>query len=135
MSEHDEQVALFQWADIYKNEIPELEMLFAIPNQGGGGMQAVRRGKKMVKEGLKAGVPDIFLPVAKADFHGLFVEMKYGDGRVSKDQKRWLNNLTHGGYLCVVAYNFDAAKDAILDYLQGNLNEEMELRGPRMGLN
>ena len=135
MSEHDEQVALFEWAQVYSVEIPELKSMFAIPNQGGGGKSAIARGRKMVKEGLKSGVPDIFLPVARGDFHGLFLEMKYGAGRVSKDQRVWLDVLTRYGYLCVVAYSFDSAKDAVLDYLQGALDDEKVLGVPPIGLN
>ena len=63
MSEHDDQVTLFEWAAVYAREEPRLELMFAIPNQGGKGQEAIKRGKKMVKEGLKKGVPDIFLPV------------------------------------------------------------------------
>jgi hypothetical protein len=135
MSEHDEQVALFDWAKIYKREIPELGSLFAIPNQGGGGKGAIYRGRKMVKEGLRSGVPDIFLPSPRGKFHGLFIEMKFGDGRLSPAQKEWLNILTLAGSLCVVCYSFDSAKDAILDYLQGTLDKELTLEGPDVCLN
>ena len=135
ISEHDEQVALFDWAKIYSKEIPELKTMFAIPNQGGVGRSSIVRGVKMVKEGLKSGVPDIFLPVARGDFHGLFLEMKFGKGRVSKEQKYWLNSLTLAGYLCVVCFDFESAKDAVLDYVSGNLDLEGFFAGPPMSLN
>jgi len=44
MSEHDEQVALFDWARVYQTEIPDLAMMFSIPNQGGSGKGAIIRG-------------------------------------------------------------------------------------------
>ncbi len=47
MSESTEQQALFEWAEIYSAETPELEMLYAIPNQGGKGKQAIIRGQRM----------------------------------------------------------------------------------------
>ena len=34
MSEHDEQVALFEWAAMNRSRIPELKLMFAIPNGG-----------------------------------------------------------------------------------------------------
>ena len=34
MSEHDEQVALFDWVKLYAREEPRLRTMFAIPNQG-----------------------------------------------------------------------------------------------------
>ena len=61
-SEHEEQVALFEWAEWNKRQYPELELMFAIPN---GGQRHVVVAKKLKDEGVKAGVPDIFLPVAR----------------------------------------------------------------------
>ena len=34
MSEHDEQVALFDWANLQANRDPALRLLFAVPNGG-----------------------------------------------------------------------------------------------------
>ena len=34
MSEHDDQCALFQWADMMAQQYPELDLMFAIPNGG-----------------------------------------------------------------------------------------------------
>jgi hypothetical protein len=127
MSEHDEQVALFDWARVYQTEIPDLAMMFSIPNQGGSGKGAIIRGRKMVKEGLKSGVPDVFLAVSRGEHHGMFVEMKIKGGKVSPNQKCWLNALTLAGYICVVVYTFEQAKDAILDYIQGNLETEVTI--------
>jgi len=133
MSEHDEQVALFDWAMVYQTEVPELAFMFAIPNQGGKGHSAMIRGRKMVKEGLKSGVPDIFLAVARGKFHGMFVEMKVKGGRVTENQKIWLNGLTLEGYVCAVCFSFEQAQDAILDYIRGALNNEPTVakRNPR----
>ena len=126
MSEHDEQVALFDWAGLYVREEPRLKLMFAIPNQGGKGKGAIIRGRKMVEEGLKKGVPDIFLPVVTEGFSGLFIEMKYGKGRLSEEQTTYLNELTNGGYLCGVCYSFEQAKELIMDYL----NSELDLSNP-----
>ena len=53
---------------------------------------------------MLSGVPDLFLPVPKKGFHGLFIEMKSQQGRVSVSQSRfyllrmnWVINL-----LCVI---------------------------------
>ena len=126
MSEHDDQVTLFEWAAVYAREEPRLELMFAIPNQGGKGQEAIKRGKKMVKEGLKKGVPDIFLPVVTNEFGGLCIEMKAEGGRLSKEQKWFLNGLTHGGYLCGVCFSCDQAIALIMDYL----NSELDLSNP-----
>jgi len=42
--------------------------------------------QKLKKEGVKRGIPDIFLPCARGGSHGLFIEMKARDGKVSEEQ-------------------------------------------------
>ena len=126
MSEHDKQVALFDWARLYSREEPRLKWIFAIPNQGGRGQDAIRRGRKMVAEGLKKGVPDIFLPVITKEFGGLFIEMKDERGKLSKEQTAYLNGLTREGYLCGVCYSCEQAQSLIMDYL----NSELDLSNP-----
>lgn len=116
MSEHDEQVALFKWAAEHQEEHPELGLMFAIPN---GGKRHPGVGKKLKAEGLKAGVPDIFLPVPNAVQHGLFIEMKIGYSKPRKDQRKWLSDLWLQGYGVAVCYGAEHAKAVIADYLQG----------------
>ena len=126
MSEHDEQVALMDWINLYKREMPSLALIFAIPNQGGQGKGAIIRGQKMKREGLKKGVPDLFLPVAKGEYHGLFIEMKSETGRLGDEQHDYLNYLTKQGYLCGVCRSFEEAQALIMDYL----NTDLDLSDP-----
>ena len=56
-SEHSQQAALFCWAAQHVGSIPELALLFAIPN---GGKRDKITGARMRAEGVKPGVPDIF---------------------------------------------------------------------------
>ena len=60
--EHDQQVLLFRWASHYR----ELDCMYAIPN---GGHRDVRVAARLKAEGVKAGVPDICLPIPR-DGHG-----------------------------------------------------------------
>ena len=61
-SERQEQVALFKAVKAHENNHPELRLLFAIPN---GAKRSLAYGAMMKAQGLKSGVPDIMLPVAK----------------------------------------------------------------------
>jgi len=115
MSEHDEQVALFDWAIWARNDYPELGNMFAVPNMG---KRTRKAGGKMVAEGLKAGVPDIFLAVPNHNRHGLFIEMKFGRNKMTDEQKAWKEKLEIEKYAHVVCYSWLEAKDAIITYLE-----------------
>ena len=133
MSESTEQQALFEWAAIYSTETPELDMLYAIPNQGGAGYGAMRRGMKMKAEGQKKGIPDLCLPVRRANWNALYVEMKdVKGGRMSPHQLDWAVKLTLYENCCILAYGFDAARSAIMEYL--TLDEAVGDDGGNNGL-
>lgn len=81
-SETTEQIKLFQWAEVNKQFVPELELLHHVPNEG-----KRTNGALLKAAGLKTGVPDIVLPVSRRGFHGLYIELKFGSGKVTKAQK------------------------------------------------
>lgn len=91
--------------------------LFAIPNAGAGAQRG--QAGKMKAEGVRAGVPDLFLAVAKNGFHGLFIEMKAVDGVVRKQQSAVMEYLELAGYRVVVCYGADRAMQSIKNYLRG----------------
>jgi hypothetical protein len=114
-SEHQEQVDLVKWAELMKRQIPALSLLHAIPN-GGDRHPAV--GRKLKDEGVKAGFPDLNLPVARRGYYGLFIEMKNRiGGRLSSDQKWWKEALQREGYRVEICHGFEAAKAVIEEYL------------------
>ena len=119
-TEHDEQAALFEWADLAQGEHPELCMLFAIPN---GGARHPAVAAQLKAEGVKAGVPDIFLACAREHggktYHGLFVELKRADrsNHATSAQRAWIEMLRRYGYSAVVAYGCAEAQQAIMSYL------------------
>tara|TARA_R110002096_G_scaffold173889_1_gene349460 strand:+ start:389 stop:772 length:384 start_codon:yes stop_codon:yes gene_type:complete len=117
-TEHSEQVALFDWAKANESRHLQLGLMFAIPNQGGKGKSAVIRGLRMVNEGLKKGVPDIFLGVPRNGKHGLFIELKVGKNKPSKNQLWWIHSLRTEGYAVEVCYGFEEARDLIIDFLE-----------------
>jgi len=119
--EHHEQKALFFWARLQRNKYPELEAMYAIPN-GGDRNRIV--GAKLKAEGVKAGVPDICLPVARHGFSALYIEMKApadasgkGRGGLQDNQREWLERLRSYGNKSVVCYGFEEAKNEIQSYL------------------
>lgn len=116
-TEHEEQAALFAWADATQTQRPELAMLFAIPN---GGARHPAVGAMLKGEGVRAGYPDIALDVARGRWHGLRIEMKRADhsNHATPEQLTWLERLRQYGYMAVVCYGCTEAVDVIVAYLQ-----------------
>ena len=114
-SEHVEQSALFAWARWAAGRRPELDMLLAVPN---GGFRHPATAARLKAEGVKAGVPDVFLPVPCRGYHGLWLEMKrQRGGKVSPEQKEFIAKLKAHGYRVDICRGFEAAKEAIENYL------------------
>lgn len=151
-NEHSHQVALFMWCNMaaqfgvfaandigsyikpsfgkslpdLDDKIPELKWLFAIKNAGHG--DAIR-GARSAAEGVKAGVPDLCLPVVQPNFCqggfcGLYIELKRpfvkgskNKGVVSVKQIEWQSFLRNQGYAHSICYGWEAARDTILYYL------------------
>lgn len=86
LPEHQEQVRLMKWVAAVLPMVPKLGLLYAIPN-GGARHKAV--AGKMRAEGVKKGVPDLHLPVARQGFHSLYIEMKREKGGVLSPEQRW----------------------------------------------
>ncbi len=118
-TEAQEQKVLFSWIEYNRRRYPELEMCYHIPN---GGSRDVREAHNLKTQGVKPGVPDICLPVAKGGYHGLYIELKRKKGgQVSAFQKTWIQNLSKNGYLAVVAKGADEAIQILTRYLSESL--------------
>lgn len=116
-TEGEEQARLFSWCKMHEWEWPELALLFHIPN---GGSRKKAEAGRFKAEGVRAGVPDLMLPVARGDKHGLFIEMKRLDGgRVRPEQKAWMEKLQAQGYEAVVCRGWEGASEALVKYLEG----------------
>lgn len=113
--EHIEQKAVMQWAQHREEMIPELKNLFAVPN---GGARHIVVAKRMKAEGVKRGVPDLFLAIPRKPFHGLFLEMKVDGNKTSAQQDDWILRLRAAGYRVEVCYGRGPAIEHLIDYLQ-----------------
>ena len=103
-TEHQEQAAVIAWCDQHR----ETKHIFAIPN---GCHKSMPSAAKFRREGLRKGIPDLMVPVARSGFHGLFIEMKRTKGSVtSAEQLAWFSVLRREGY---AAYACKGAADAI----------------------
>lgn len=112
--EHEHQKALFSWARLQERATPELRWLFSIPN---GGHRNKATAAKLKREGVKSGVSDTMLPVARGGYHGLFIEMKAGKNKPTQNQLDFIDFVVSQKYLAIVCYDWTAARDSILAYL------------------
>jgi hypothetical protein len=123
-TEHEAQAAVIAWARTLEPLHSELSMLFAVINgaklpysRDAKGRRYCPQAVKLKAEGLRAGVPDLCLPVARRGFHALFVEMKVGSNTPSPEQIKFIDALSDGGYCALVCWGSDEAIAAISEYL------------------
>lgn len=114
-SESVEQIYLFRWAALQECVYPELELMYHIPN---GGYRNKAEAARLKMEGVKAGVPDICLPVARGGYHGLYIEMKIKGNTTSDNQKRWIRLLKEQDYFVTVCYGQEEAISVLVKYLK-----------------
>lgn len=123
--ESGHQEALFSWAAYRTGLMPELQYMYHVPN---GGKRDKATAAVLKRQGVKAGVPDIMLPAARAGYHGLYIELKAGENTTTKKQKEWLEYLRQQGYYTAVCYGWQPAAQLIEQYLlhSDELTKEQE---------
>ena len=103
-TENWHQRQLIQWVKQYEWG----QYLFHIPNEN---------QQKLSAMGVRAGVPDLMLPIPMHGYHGLFIELKRPGGKVSNAQAKWHQMLTEAGYLARVCYGWREAADELRRYM------------------
>lgn len=96
--EHDLQAEVVRRCLGRAGQDPAWGLVFAIPN-------GQYRGGQRMEAGLRAGVPDLFVPAMRGGYGGLFIELKCGYNRPSKKQEEWIAALQAQGYYCVVVWD------------------------------
>lgn len=109
-SEHTEQVEFFariralaaadaRFADAHART-------YAIPN---GGARSKRTAGRLKAEGVRPGIPDVFLSLPVGGQHGLYIEMKSLTGSPSREQREWLAASIRLGYAAACCRGADQA--------------------------
>lgn len=100
-TEAQHQAALFDFLAAIAGRVPAVAWAFHVPN-GEHRHKAV--AVRLKAQGVKAGVPDVLLPVRAGGFVGLVLELKRPsrrrakDGGVAPEQERWLDHLEVVGW-------------------------------------
>ena len=114
-SELAHQMALFAWIALNKQYYRELGLLFAIKNEEKSNSAAV--GARFKASGVRAGVADLFLPVARHNLHGLFLEMKKPGGKARPEQISFGESVKAQAYGYFVCDSWEKARDILIEYL------------------
>ena len=108
-----------------------LRFLHSIPNGGSRGdstRSRAIRGATMKAEGVKEGIPDLFLPFphvvalpayeTTAMYAGLYLEMKKPGGKPSKEQLEFRDYALSVGYAWHLCDTWEKAYEVIVNYLK-----------------
>lgn len=116
---HNESTLQVHCVTWFNLAFPEFRgLLFSVPN---GGQRNVATARVMKMEGVVAGVADLLFLVPASGFHGLCIEMKYGNGRQSELQKEWQSKVEAYGYKYVVCRTVEDFQREITEYLKIDL--------------
>ncbi|MEO8466267.1 MAG: hypothetical protein ABI640_13065 [Gammaproteobacteria bacterium] len=135
--EEGEQLAVLQWASLTQVMIDDgprvrlAELIIAIPNGAhlaGDERQRAMQMARLKRIGLKPGVADLLVTVARGASHGLWIEMKKPRGAfgralaklkaaVSAEQLAFGALQARVGYRHAICYGFEEARAVILGYL------------------
>ena len=111
-----EQAALIKELELRLPEVAAL--IYHVPN---GGHRHKLVAIKLKGQGVKAGVPDLVLPMARGGYFGLYLEFKAtapNDAAVSASQHAWIRRLNDQGYLAIVCRGHFDAMEQIRAYLR-----------------
>ncbi|MCY1301358.1 VRR-NUC domain protein [compost metagenome] len=110
-----EQQALFRWLQV--RHPTAFKVAYHVPN-GGHRVKAV--AAKLKAQGVKAGVSDICLPMARGGYFGLYIEFKATpphDSPVSASHHAFLLSMEQQGYMALVCRGMNAAMEVLEGYL------------------
>ena len=111
LPEQLEQVTLFDWIRTQKHLSP---FAFHIANER---KTSPMQGALLKRMGVRAGVSDCFIGIARTKYHGMFLELKDGKNKATVTQLEFQNDMRNQNYYCVVCRGFEEAKAAIEHYL------------------
>jgi len=97
--EFEEQKAFVHWCRLVEKRFPALRLAHHVPN---GGLRSKATAGKMKALGVKAGIPDIMIPVGNGLSIGLAIEFKAAKGRVKDNQAEVHRALQDAGWVVEV---------------------------------
>lgn len=104
------QEAFTRWARLNQSRIPQLELYYHTPN---GGRRDKKTAARLVGQGVKKGVPDIFIPAQGKGMPGIYIELKVYGNYADKEQNEFLRAVKGQGYYACICYGWRAAAEVV----------------------
>ena len=132
-SEHGEQSAFFDVVRLRANNDFRYRLIWAIPNGAKLPFLKTKKGKRyspqamwLKAEGLTPGVPDIIVAYPRTDLNipGLFMEVKVGNSKPTKEQIEIHRLLRVAGYRVEIPRSFEQMLSIVEQYFYADPNEE-----------
>jgi hypothetical protein len=117
--ESSEQIKIFEWIKQNEEAYPVLKTIFHTPNSFFGTNFGIVMWLK--KLGMRKGVYDIIVPIAKNGYSSLWIEMKKEKGKLTSEQKMFselINTYSDSPTKFEVFYDADSCILSIKEYLQ-----------------
>lgn len=111
-----EQAQLFTWLELAFPK--EAKSIYHVPN---GGHRHKATAGKLKGQGVRAGMPDINVDIARGGYFGMRIEFKATpphDAAVSPSQLGAIQRLTEQGYLAIVCRGVHDAREHLAAYLR-----------------
>lgn len=110
--EWQEQEALLEWLSYQYQHL--LNYTIKIQNEG---KYSFYVGRRLNAQGRLKGASDLFIAYPNKKYHGLFIEMKTKNGKLSESQRQFIDRMNAIGYKATVCYGFDEAIKEINQYM------------------
>jgi len=119
--EGSEQKALISWLHGEWRRGTEVGQAYPftyhVPN---GGQRNKRTAAELKAQGVRAGVSDLVVSIARGGWHGLYVEFKATPPRhasLAASQREWLARMEAAGYCAVLARGLEEARAVLREYM------------------
>jgi hypothetical protein len=116
MALQPEQIDHINIVNWFNYEFPELEPDFHhFANER---KCSIQQGRTLKRMGVKKGVLDFLLALPLNGRAGLWIELKVGKNKPTKEQLEFAERKIARGYDAAFVWGFEAAKEVILNYLK-----------------
>jgi hypothetical protein len=107
LSESAMQKTVMEWANVH----PLLRgFVIHIPNEG---KRTSRYGKSLKELGMRPGVADLFVVMARHGYHGAWLELKSKNGILSNAQKEFLEDMAQQNYFTKTCFSIEDSIETI----------------------